>query len=101
MALSKRTKAIVEIGLADRRAAAELSAAVDAAAAPIAATITNGDTSHAPSGDAVYDALALKADLRSVSHIAALGATSNLVGVDGTGSNAAPLAGTEARLDAI
>jgi predicted RecA/RadA family phage recombinase len=33
--------------------------------------------------------------------IAALGTTSNLVGVDGTGSNAAPLAGTEARLDAI
>lgn len=26
---------------------------------------------------------------------------SNLVGVDGTGSNAAPLAGTEARLDAL
>lgn len=33
--------------------------------------------------------------------IAALGTTSNLVGVDGTGSNAAPLVGTEARLDAI
>lgn len=33
--------------------------------------------------------------------IAALGTTSNLVGVDGTGSNAAPLAGTESRLDAI
>jgi capsid protein len=27
--------------------------------------------------------------------------SSNLVGVDGTGSNAAPLAGTETRLDAI
>lgn len=27
--------------------------------------------------------------------------SSNLVGVDGTGSNAAPLAGTESRLDAI
>jgi predicted RecA/RadA family phage recombinase len=33
--------------------------------------------------------------------IAALGTTSNLVGVDGAGSNAAPLAGTESRLDAI
>jgi hypothetical protein len=33
--------------------------------------------------------------------VAPLGATANLVGVDGTGSNAAPLAGTEARLDAI
>lgn len=34
-------------------------------------------------------------------HIAALGSTSNLVGVDGVGDNAAPLAGTETRLDAI
>lgn len=33
--------------------------------------------------------------------VAAMGATANLVGVDGTGSNAAPLAGTEARLDAL
>lgn len=30
-----------------------------------------------------------------------IGVTSNLVGVDGTGSNAAPLAGTESRLDAV
>jgi len=35
------------------------------------------------------------------SSVAALGATSDLVGVDGTGNNAAPLAGTEARLDAV
>lgn len=33
--------------------------------------------------------------------VAAMGATSNLVGVDGTGSNAAPLVGTESRLDAV
>lgn len=33
-------------------------------------------------------------------HIADI-SSSNLVGVDGTGSNAAPLAGTETRLDAI
>lgn len=33
--------------------------------------------------------------------VAALGTTSDLVGVDGTGNNAAPLVGTEARLDAI
>jgi predicted RecA/RadA family phage recombinase len=33
--------------------------------------------------------------------IPALGATAALVGVDGVGANAAPLAGTEARLDAI
>lgn len=34
-------------------------------------------------------------------YVAPFGATSNLVGVDGTGSNAAPLVGTESRLDAI
>ncbi len=34
-------------------------------------------------------------------NIAVLGTTSDLVGVDGAGSNAAPLAGTESRLDAI
>lgn len=34
-------------------------------------------------------------------HVAALGTTADLVGVDGVGSNAAPLVGTEARLDAI
>jgi hypothetical protein len=33
--------------------------------------------------------------------IAAIGVTANLVGVDGVGSNAAPLVGTEARLDAL
>ena len=33
--------------------------------------------------------------------VAQIGATVNLVGVDGTGSNAAPLAGTESRLDAL
>jgi hypothetical protein len=33
--------------------------------------------------------------------VAAIGATANLVGVDGVGSNAAPLVETEARLDAI
>lgn len=31
----------------------------------------------------------------------ALGTTSNLSGVDGTGSNAAPLTGTETRLDNV
>lgn len=34
-------------------------------------------------------------------NVAAIGSTSDLVGVDGTGSNAAPLVETEARLDAI
>lgn len=36
-----------------------------ARAAVIAAAITNGDTTHSPSGDAVFDALALKAPLAS------------------------------------
>ncbi len=35
------------------------------------------------------------------SGVAAMAPSSNLVGVDGTGSNAAPLAGTESRLDAL
>lgn len=35
------------------------------------------------------------------SAVAAMAASANLVGVDGTGSNAAPLAGTESRLDAL
>lgn len=36
------------------------------AAAIITSSITNGDTTHAPSGDAVFDALALKADSSSL-----------------------------------
>lgn len=36
---------------------------------------------------------------RELSNITALGTTTALTGVDGTGSNAAPLTGTEARLD--
>jgi len=38
--------------------------------------------------------------LTQAATVAAITST-NLVGVDGTGSNAAPLAGTETRLDAI
>lgn len=34
-------------------------------ASPVVQTITDGDTTHAPSGDAVFDALALKAPLAS------------------------------------
>lgn len=52
--------------------------------------------------DALADMKGLAAKLAcKPTDVAALGTTSNLVGVDGTGSNAAPLAGTEARLDAI
>ncbi len=71
MALSTKTKAVIEVALADRKAAAELAAAVD-----------SGSNTQAAS-------------------VALLGATSDLVGVDGTGSNAAPLTETEGRLDAI
>jgi hypothetical protein len=39
-----------------------------ARAAVIASSITNGDTTHSPSGDAVFDALALKANNSNVVH---------------------------------
>lgn len=71
MALSKKTKEVLVVAMADKKAATELAAAVDA------------------SGNAQAAA------------VAPLGVTTDLVGVDGTGSNAAPLVGTEARLDAI
>lgn len=67
MALSQRSKDLLIVAMADRRAALELSASVFAQAAAVAP----------------------------------LGTTTNLVGVNGTGSNAAPLVGTESRLDAI
>ena len=67
--LSDRTKKIVVVALADKRAGQELTAAVDASGSPAAAVANITST--------------------------------NLVGVDGTGSNAAPLAGTETRLDAL
>lgn len=71
MALSKEARARLESAITRRVAAKEIADAIDAG------------------GNAQAAAVAL------------LGATSNLVGVDGTGSNAAPLAGTESRLDAI
>lgn len=71
MALSAKAKKRIEVALARRAEANEVIAAIESGSNPQAAAV------------------------------AALGATSNLVGVDGTGSNAAPLVGTEARLDAI
>jgi len=71
MALSKKTKEILTVAMADKKSAAEIAEAIDAGGNAQAAAV------------------------------AALGATAALVGVDGTGSNAAPLVGTEARLDAI
>ncbi len=72
MALSERAKAALEIALAS--------------------------TMEAP--NSVAKEVADSAG-RQAAVVAAIGTTTNLVGVDGTGSNAAPLAGTEARLDAI
>jgi predicted RNase H-like nuclease len=72
MALSTKARKRLEVSMARRAEAKEVADAIDAL--------------HAAAPAA---------------HVAALGATSNLVGVDGTGSNAAPLVGTEARLDAI
>lgn len=71
MALSAKAKKRLEVAMARRAEANEVIAAIESGANAQAASV------------------------------AAIGATSNLVGVDGTGSNAAPLAGTEARLDAI
>lgn len=45
---------------------------------------------------------AIQASVASpAAHVALIGSTTNLVGVNGTGSNAAPLVGTESRLDVI
>jgi hypothetical protein len=44
---------------------------------------------------------ALRQEINPVSNLAVLGEIDDLVGVDGTGDNAAPLVETEARLDAI
>jgi hypothetical protein len=71
MALSQKAKKRFEAAMARRAEAQEILAAIESGANPQAATV------------------------------AAIGATANLVGVDGTGSNAAPLVETEARLDAV
>ena len=51
-------------------------------------------------GSVIGDGIAAEIDKKST-NIAAIGTTTDLVGVDGTGSNAAPLTGTESRLDVI
>lgn len=75
MALSTKARKRLEAAMARRAEAKEIADAIDALPGLPAA--------------------------EPAANVAVLGATSNLVGVDGTGSNAAPLAGTEARLDAI
>lgn len=75
-----------------------------ARAAVITASITNGDTTHSPSGDAVFDALALKADLAGATFSgpvqinSTLGVTglSTLASVINTGSLAATKTGATA-----
>jgi hypothetical protein len=69
--LTAKTREILTVAMANAKAAKELADAVDSGANAQAASV------------------------------ALFGATTNLVGVDGTGSNAAPLAGTETRLDNI
>ena len=71
MALSEKLKARMRVAITNQDEATELIAAIEASVASPA--------------DAVAE----------------LGATTDLVGVDGTGSNAAPVVETEARLDAI
>ena len=72
MALSNKAKEAIRRAVTEDKAAEELIAAIEAAGAA------------APEAANVPDIT-----------------STNLVGVDGTGSNAAPLAGTETRLDAI
>lgn len=78
MALSGKSQAVLGQGIADLGSAAEICIAI------------NANTTAATANTA-----------RVSANIAALGTTTDLVGVDGTASNAAPLVGTETRLDAI
>lgn len=71
MALSAKARRRLEVALARRDVAVEIADAIDSGSNPQAASV------------------------------AAIGATADLVGVDGTGSNAAPLVETEARLDVV
>lgn len=71
MALSNKAREAVRRAVTEDSAADEISDAIDSGSNPQAAAV------------------------------AALGTTTDLVGVDGTGNNAAPLTGTESRLDAV
>lgn len=65
MTLSAKARKVLPIGLADRAVGKEVADAIDAAGVglvSLAATIVNGDVTHAPDGNSVFDALALKAD---------------------------------------
>lgn len=71
MALSQKTRSVLRVAVANKSVAQELADAIDAASAAKAASV------------------------------APIGTTTNLVGVNGTGNNAAPLVETESRLDAV
>jgi hypothetical protein len=71
MSLSEKAKEVLIVAVANKKVGEEIAAAIDSGSNPQAASVS------------------------------AIGVTANLVGVDGTGSNAAPLAGTESRLDAV
>lgn len=71
MALSQKTRSVLRVAVANKSVAQELADAIDAAG-----------NSKAES-------------------VAPIGTTTNLVGVNGTGNNAAPLVETESRLDAV
>lgn len=70
MALSARTKLVIKEGLNDNIGGTELIEAVDAAinTGLVVDAINNGVTTSAPSQNAVYDALALKADATSLAN---------------------------------
>lgn len=64
MSLTQKARDFLRIGLATKKYAKEIADAIDlcltAVGVTIVQTITNGDTTHAPSADVVFDALALK-----------------------------------------
>lgn len=67
----------------------------------LVAAIDSNDPSAALAAAEAAQADATEALGRQAAEVLAIGPTVDLVGVDGTGSNAAPLVETEARLDAI
>jgi len=71
MALSQKARNVLKVAVANKAVAQEIADAIDTGA--------NGKAAS----------------------VAAIGTTTNLVGVNGVGSNAAPLVETELRLDAI
>ncbi len=88
MSLSIKPRAILKIAMANKAAAKEIADAIDAGANPIVQVITNGDTTHTPSGDAVYDALVLKENASAVAAHAKAAAVEN--SINGAHTDVAP-----------